>query len=352
MKQMKRAFAMLLCVAMVLSLCTMFAGAEDTVYGPYATLDEIPEDVNIFRSIRTGTYPYVESGDYYEFHEAGFPIVRIKRTAFLTQPTNAYLTADSNALAQNCKDKATKDGNDEWWSARRVCYYKAWNKNSVPRYVFPVDGSVLYAGTFDIYTASIYRLELNVRADYGYKVGIGVRLTSGVTFKYDTMELYPKHALKREENKNPLRPNVSVGITDNAQNVWPTECEITESSGNYAQIDDDEAKQIGQNALACGLGVVGAGLEVAGSAGTGAPVAVAGAAVTCVPLLIDGVSLLVKLATYSPKKGYSSPKPVDYPGAVPSPVKIRDSGNFVNMLVYLNGYYDEPTNFQFFFNFS
>lgn len=356
MKHMKKPFAMLLCVAMVLSLCMTFAGAEDAVYGPYATLDDIPEDCNIFRSIRTGEYSYVESGDYYEFHEAGYPIVRIKRGAFLTKPNNGYLTEDSQKLAQNCKNQATKDENNEFWSAKRVCYYKAWESISRPRYIYWKDGSAHYIGTFDSFTASIYRLELNVCADYSDKVGVGVRLTSGVTFDYDAIEPFPKYALKRRDNKIPIRPSVSVDVTDNAQNVWPTECEITNTStsGKYAKIFATEAAHIAADILACRVAVATAVFETGGSMGGAAPLAVAETAIACTQSALDAIPRVVDLATYSPEKGYPSPAPVRYDGAVPSSIVMENSGDFVNMMIYLNdgNYVKSQTNFRFSFAFT
>lgn len=207
MKQLKRAFAMILCVAMVLSLCMTFSGVAKATYCVYYnSLNDIPENVNIFRSIRTGAITHVKSGNdwYYRFFEEGFPEVNIKETAFMEQATNGYLTEDSLQLSQNCKNAAViKDGKD-YWSVQRVCYYK---ETSPVRDATPYGENRTY-----IYTQSMYRLELSANADSTHQVIVDAKLTSGVTFEYNS-----RNSELTRKSKLPLVPIVELVVNDGPQ---------------------------------------------------------------------------------------------------------------------------------------
>ena len=206
MKQMKRAFAMLLCVAMVLSLCMAFTGVAKANYCVYYnTLNDIPENADIFRSIRTGaiTHTKGQNGDwYYRFFEKGFPEVYIKESAFTIQPTNGYLSEDNLKLSQNCKNAAVKnEKTGEWWSAQRVCYYKTCSLRN--------DTSDTY-----VYTQSMYRLELNANASSNHhEVVVDAKLTSGVTFDYYTRT----SQLTRRTEKLAVVPSISFSVCDGPQ---------------------------------------------------------------------------------------------------------------------------------------
>ena len=204
MKQLKRVFAMILCVAMLLPLFMTFSGVAKATYCVYYnSLNDIPENANIFRSIRTGTITHVKSGNdwYYRFFEKGYPEVNIKETAFMEQATNGYLTEDNLQLSQNCKNTATIKDGDDYWSVQRVCYYKI---TSPVRDATPYSENRTY-----IYTQSMYRLELSANAEASYQVIVDAKLTSGVTFEYNarTSELTRK-------SKLPLAPIVELVVHD------------------------------------------------------------------------------------------------------------------------------------------
>ena len=313
MKRMKRVFAMLLCVAMALSLCMVYAGATDAVYGPYDTLDDIPENVDVFRSIRTGQHPYVESGDYYEFHEAGFPYVRIKASAFTIQPTNAYLTADQNALSRDCKNEPSSK---ELWTggASRVCYYKNMSVSSYDINPFENNGAM---GKAHKYTVSMYRLELQANAYRELRdrnVYIQAKLTSGVTFVYDTgASRYS--ALHRQPDKNALKPSVSVKASYNYNPV--IEYQIINGFGPYSDTSAEEVLQI----ISSGAGCVG---SIIGLFGEGEKVTSALGAIENCPTCLAGI------VKYSTDQGYHSDtiKTWDTPLVI-SPVELAHSDNFV-----------------------
>lgn len=331
MKQMKRAFAMLLCVAMVLSLCTMFAGAAVSIYGPYATLDDIPEDVNIFRSIRTGQYYYLKNDDCYEFYEEGFPRVRIKRSAFMTQPTNAYLTADQDALSRNCKNvpsEALADG-----GTSRVCYYKTMRVNS---FDIPNNGETK---TYYQYTVSMYRLELKANAYRELNdrnVYIQAKLTSGVSFVYDT--LYPPEyfrALTRQD-KIPIRPSVSVSVSDNPA----IEYQIMNGFAPYSDVSLGEVLQTLSNAVGCASNVVA--------------LIAPGEVIEKVKAGLDAASncsaVIGTIVKHSTDHGYHSDtvKTWEKTPIVISPVKLTHSDNFVEWrLKFRNDISDKNLKIEF-----
>ena len=191
MKRLKRAFAMLLCIAMVMSLCMTFSSAAEVLY--YDSLDDIPENKDIFLALRTGTqstfdiFGYYGVTRYYQFSNANY-IIRIAETAFTLKPRNAYLDDDNKNLSLGCMTNG---------KAERTCYYTTRAKTS------------------DGYSYSRYRLELT--ADTTHKDGeiaVTAKLTSGITFNYDSA----RHTLERTQ-KSPLRPNISVAVTNDSQDV-------------------------------------------------------------------------------------------------------------------------------------
>lgn len=199
-------FTLLVCVTF--ALFPPLAKANYCVY--YSTLDEIPENVNIFRSIRTGTITHTKfaSGNwYYRFFEEGYPEVYIKESAFMSaQPKNDYLVEDNRQLSQNCKNAAVKDeATGEWWSVKRVCYYRTTSLR---------DDTPYSENRTYVYTQSMYRLELNANASSNHhEIVVDAKLTSGVTFDYNART----SKLTRRATKLSLVPSVSLVVHEGPQ---------------------------------------------------------------------------------------------------------------------------------------
>lgn len=326
-KVIKRIAARFLCVTLVLTMCIPFASAG---YGDkagqsfqYNTLDEIPEDVDIFRAIRGNFKGIRINGDlYYEFWRSGYPTVRIKASAFTTKPTNGYLDADNKALSENCKNPPPKG--EDVGGAKRVCYYKTWSEGC--------------PGT--PYIFSMYRLELRADARDCENVYVGVKLTSAVTFAY-----YATSEVLRSVPIIPIRPSVSVVKSDDSSNASFHTCKIVEGIGKYhPEVSEAEKATAIYNVGMCATSVVGA---------IGGPELWPTIVSSCTPVVIDAAAYSYKLGHYSADPDDSIPWKYPYKEVVTSPVQLQLSDDSVVMHYTL---YDclnpDSVNFRIAFSFT
>lgn len=359
MKQMKRAFAMLLCVAMVLSLCVTFAGAADI--RRYNTLDEIPEDFNVFRSIRTGvkSHVWIDGNSYWQFAEKGYPTVQIKASAFMTAPNNGYLTEDNVKLSENCKnappENVSKGDPLEDGGAYRVCYYKTMSvRSECSDFVY---GEMPYRYT--VYTVSMYRLELKANAFINRKqIYVEAKLTSGVTFEYSTGKSIER-ALDRKDAKLPVVPNVSVSLYDGA-NLACTDVNMVGYSisglAPYCEVPDlvDIAGLL-WSAKGCISSAGAVAVMVAQPETTPAIKAalkVSGALTDCGFFLKDAVNMMEQATS---TKSYASAKIEDYSvnaRRIVSPLKLTSCNHYVGFTFYLDNWRDESKHFKVNFGFD
>ena len=333
MKQVKRAFAMLLCMVMVLSLCVVYAVADDVpIYGVYETLDAVPEDFKIFRSIRTGSCRYDGYGDYYEFYETDFPKVRIKRSAFMTTPTNDYLKADVNALSRNW---GTLGGTS------RICYYKTM---TVKQSLQSLNGSSnMY--THDLYTVSMYRLELRVDSTNSKEIEVEAKLKSGVTFEYDTGKANYQALTKK--NMLPLKPVPKVKISNSSQDVhW----EGYTLEGHGPSCDDSDLLDVANS-----FSSINSCREDVVAVFAAPEVSLALKAVVGCSLAIRDVAEIAKDAvTQQYSSGYTHRVVYNSPLTVFPPAKLASSSDYFKVRFNLNtnSYDRSKTNFTVEFDFK
>ena len=169
---LKKFLAVLVLIGVVLPIISTTASAANNIV-TCKTLDAIPEDLEIFKTIRDGRISAVKSGGnwYYQFTRSGQKTVRIHVNAFQTKPANGNLDKDNAALNANLK----KDLKHNW---DRVCYYNTmdsqWNY---------VNGN-----KFKVYHVDMYRLVLQVGCtDMDFTTRC--TLTHGVSFSYSTKVL-------------------------------------------------------------------------------------------------------------------------------------------------------------------
>ena len=142
-------------------LTTTKAYAVD--YLTYNTLDEIEENLDVFKTISKGNISAIEIDGvwYYQFSRSGYSTVRIKASAFSTSPSNSYLTVDNDALTRNSNDNYS-----------RICYYNDMKYQSGIHY--------------DTYATSMYRFKLEVQGKTDDEIILQTNLTHYVAFTYTT----------------------------------------------------------------------------------------------------------------------------------------------------------------------
>lgn len=162
MKMVPRILSLMLIVSLLISgLATTKAYAIDCV--TYNTLDEIEENLDVFKTISKGGISAIEVDGvwFYQFTRAGYSTVRIKASAFSTFPSNSYLAADNYALSTNSNDNSS-----------RICYYDNMKYQS--------------NGHYDTYTTSMYRFKLEVQGLTDDEITLQANLTHHVAFTYNT----------------------------------------------------------------------------------------------------------------------------------------------------------------------
>lgn len=332
MKRMKRAFAMVLCIAMVLSLCMVYAGAED-VYR-YNTLDEIPENHDIFRAIRIGdiTARSIDGNWYYQFREKGGYTVQIKASAFMTAPTNRYLVEDNDRLSKNCEG-----------TSKRKCYYCDFSAHQ------------------NLYIVSMYRLELEANAKLASGIDVTATLTSGVTFYYRSEYCYKSTfntsywkspetakeylAVLKRQDAEPLRPSVSVSLVNkNSQDVCLSYYQFTGWKGVYSEID-------GYKYLSLALDKAGCALNVIAAIADPTKISIATAALSCAVAANNALSYDKQSSGES--KRHNAIPGWEYSAKVTPPVMLKYSGNLVETHFEFSSDFDkEKTDFLVCFEFA
>ena len=88
-----------LCLMMCIMSVDMSVSAKNNEV-VYSTLDEIPENLEIFDTILKGSLTAIEKDGewYYRFRRKAYQDVLIKVSAFMTQPKNKYLVKDNSSL--------------------------------------------------------------------------------------------------------------------------------------------------------------------------------------------------------------------------------------------------------------
>ena len=158
-------------IKLILSIVLLFSilfpmnvyASETTDSLVYNNLDEIDEDLEIFKTISSGTISAVqENGEwYYQFRRGNYRSVRIKADAFTSAPNNSHLIIDNEALSEHCRENYS-----------RICYY-----NTVK-----FQKGIL----FDTYTVSMYRFSLENQGLTDDEFTLKCKLTHGVTFTIKT----------------------------------------------------------------------------------------------------------------------------------------------------------------------
>lgn len=217
-------------IACVLAFVTVCSGGCISVHAAktvtYNTLDSIAEDLDIFKTISSGTISAVKVGDtwYYQFARKGQTTVRIKATAFMTTPKNTHLEKDNCAL----NDSLAKQSNHNY---DRICYYNTMTATKGYHYT--------------TYSTSMYRLRLEV-GGASDEFTTKCELTHGVRFTYNTKvqrrtvdfeaglpkeprNVYSAYvtpstavqymdALKRTSSVGELVPTATVSVTNTGKN--------------------------------------------------------------------------------------------------------------------------------------
>lgn len=182
-KLVQRTLSFILSFALLVSgFAAMRAYAADCL--TYNTLDEIPEDLDIFTTISKGSISAIEEDGvwYYQFARQNYSTVRIKASAFVTYPGNAYLVEDNRALTRES------------------------NKNPKPRICYYNDMKYQAHNHYDTYATSMYRFKLEVQGLTDDEIILKARLMNHVSFTYNT---------KVERKPGDFEAGVSsYGVTD------------------------------------------------------------------------------------------------------------------------------------------
>lgn len=163
MKKLKRLFCISLIAALLCNVPMLQAFAAANKY-QYDSLDAIAEDVDVFRTLRSGAISVekIKTTYYYKFTRSGYTPVFIKCSAMeSTAAANSYLKDDNKALTKLLNEPDTGD---------RVCYYLTRSKEK--------------GKNFDTYTSSRYRFELGVVGLEPTKITTTCKLTSSLKFVY------------------------------------------------------------------------------------------------------------------------------------------------------------------------
>lgn len=223
MKLVKRFFIVMSCVMCILFTdILVFAQSNEEIYD---TLDEIPENLDTFKTIAEGSISALEvEGEwYYKFRRKKYPDVLIKVSAFTTQPKNNYLAKDISSLNKSLAEDSNHTYN-------RICYYTTMEKEDY--------------GKYSIYTTSINRIDLIVSGTDS-EFTTRCNLTHCVSFSYDTkvrndariddknsfnnLELQDsfiapstafqyQDALSRRADSEPMIPEISVEMENTGDN--------------------------------------------------------------------------------------------------------------------------------------
>lgn len=321
-----KVFAFVLSLCMILTMFPVYAFAEGVPN--YKTLDEIPEDVAIFRAIRLGNISarWLNGELYYQFDHPDYPRVRIKASAFMNQPNNNYLNADNVALSLNCQNES---------GASRVCYYKAMTTEKNP-----------YTGE-NVYIFSMYRLELTAKVNKGEGVlDTDVKLTSGTTFVY-TPTAPANYALQHVDTI-PLRPGIAVDAINEYQDVSLMSYE-TQVRGISAKISDAEKAEIIKGSIGCGVSVLSA-IIAALDPEPISKAALASTAVSTAGACLDPIVSVLNLNKEGILTGGSSVYRCGVPITIPA--KLARSENHMLTSFKLNCRNFEKAKTQFFIVFS
>ena len=187
----------------------------------FNTLDEIKEDLQIFKTITGGTISAVKmnSAWYYRFTRTGADTIYIKASAFTGTPTNKYLEEDNRALSNH--------STSNW---ERICYYDRQSKKIGMNY--------------DTYTTYMYRFRLEVLGMSNAKITTKCTVLHFVSFSFQTKIPYalngytnvgsptvnpPSYvepstatgyvnALKRTANVNPITPTINLKVSNTGKN--------------------------------------------------------------------------------------------------------------------------------------
>lgn len=191
----------------------------------YNTLDEIPEDLDIFKTISEGSITAIEKDGewYYRFRRNKHQDVLIKVSAFMTQPENKYLVKDNSSLNKSLAEDSNHTYN-------RICYYTTMSRGDY--------------GNYSRYTTSINRLDLVVSGSDS-EFTTRCNMTHCVSFSYDTKipnaprevkkysaedlehpdfwvepstVLEYEAALKRYSKSEPIIPKISVSVKNTGEN--------------------------------------------------------------------------------------------------------------------------------------
>ncbi len=158
-----RRIALTMAMIFVFTLLPVASSAKAASCKMYNRLDEIEENLQIFKTISTGSISAEEANGswYYVFSRRGADTVYIKASAFTKTPSNQYLSKDNRALS-----KAALTNYD------RICYYTKMDKEKNPNY--------------DQYTIDMYRFLLEVDGFTSDQIVLKASLTHFVSFTYCT----------------------------------------------------------------------------------------------------------------------------------------------------------------------
>lgn len=242
--KMKKILSILMVICMLIPVISANASAASNVL-TFRTLDEIPENLEIFKTIRDGSIDAVNVGGnwYYQFTRSGQKTVRIHVRAFQTQPANGNLDKDNAAINANLQ----KELKHNW---ERVCYY-----NTVHSRQMQLGGE-----RFLTYRTNMYRLLLTV----GCKDDVFLtkcELTHGVSFSYSTKvissskvsggyslyvtpsnaEQYRK-ALTRSKSVLEITPEIAVSVTNTGKNDSNLSEYYVSGVGNVVSTEENARK--------------------------------------------------------------------------------------------------------------
>lgn len=217
----QRMWSLMLALVLIISpLATTKAYATDCL--TYNTLDDIEENLDIFKTISKGSISAINIDGiwYYQFARSGYSTVRIRASAFSTSPNNFYLQADNAALTRTSNDNNS-----------RICYYNSMESQSGVHY--------------DTYTTSMYRFKLEVQGKTDDEIILRTELTHYVTFTYSTKvkrisgdfeaglpsgaftdfyvtpstRMLYESALQRTSNVKEITPTMTLEVTNTGDNA-------------------------------------------------------------------------------------------------------------------------------------